>query len=110
MKITLNTDKTKAKWFTDKEKGKLQKIKQDNNGKYITVKGEKYYINHLFEEKKEKNILEKNDIKVYHAYHQTKTFWDNMFDDVAEDDYYHYRSKCTGMPKSFFQQKINDDS
>ena len=108
MEIKLNEDKTKAKWFTDKEKGKLQKVKEDGDGQYITVKGEKHYINHLYETKKEKFELEENDLKVYHAYFESKTFWDKMFDDVAEDDYYHYRSKCTGMPKSFFLQELSD--
>lgn len=108
MKITFNSDKTKAKWFTDKEKGKLQKIKQDNHGKYITIKGKNYYLDELFEKKKKKIDLEDSELKIYHAYYQTKHFWDRMFNDVAEDDYYHYRSKCTGMPKSFFLQELSE--
>lgn len=108
MEIIFTSDKSKARWQTDSKKGKMQSIKNDDGGKYITIEGSKHYVNEYFVEKKKRRDLDDNELKIYHAYYETKTFWDNMFDDVAEDDYYHYRSKCTGMPKSFFEKEPID--
>lgn len=104
MEIIFNADKTKARWQTDGKKGKMQSVKEDGDGKYITVEGSKHYINEYFVENKTVE-LEDDELKIFHAYHETKTFWDKMFDDVGQEDYYHYRSKCTGMPNSFFTKK-----
>lgn len=102
----------KAKWVDGEENGRWQNIKTDDKGATFIRKGvDIIYINNLStipeEPKCDNKIVATNDkteheLKIYHAYFNTKPVWDKMFNDISDTDYYYYRGLCTGMSKSFF--------
>ena len=120
MKVLINGDK--AKWVDGNENGRWQKIKSDDKGHFIRKGTDVVYIDEYINKNDNRHPIEvkakdtpdlieldSHELKIYHAYWESKHFWDKMFDDVSDRDFYYYRGLCVGMPKSFFLQKIKNN-
>ena len=103
----------KARWTDGKETGNWQSIKADKKGRFIRKGTEKLYLpkedvpeQPVGQTEKEEPDLEDFDKKVFHAYYESKTFWDSMFGLPPEStDYFFYRSKIEGYGRNFFIKK-----
>lgn len=113
MKILIENNK--AKWVDGEENGRWQNIKSDDKGKFIRKGTDIIYIDGHVDEgltpskdvlkEQQPTGLDEHSLKIFHAYWESKPFWEKRFQDVADGDYYYYRGLCAGMSRSYFNKK-----